>query len=188
MCTPQSNWLTVLTTAPCPGRSPTWKILSPSASSTGFASAKVAAGPAAMIVSVAPFAPATPPETGASRKRRPAANTRSDSFSTEPGGQVAIRTTMPPCGNRFQRSVGEQHLLRLRRIHHHQHQHRRHRWPPRGRRKQPRRPLRRAPRSPPARMSKPRTLRPRATRLRAIGNPIAPRPTKPTVVMPTATA
>ncbi len=64
ICTPHSNWLIVLTTAPCPGRSPTCTTLPPTTSSTGPAAAKAAADAPTMMLSVPAVAPPTPAGNG----------------------------------------------------------------------------------------------------------------------------
>src|SRR5215213_345370 len=135
-----------------------------------------------MMVSVAPSAPTTPPDTGASTKRRPASNTRAAIVSTAPGGQVAISTTTPssdraasaPSANRMTSAWAAFTTMSTRTS---------------------------APALacaaadtpiPPActrtstaagRMSKPRTVKPRARRFLAMGKPMEPRPMKPTVVI-----
>ena len=128
-----------------------------------------------MMVSVPPTAPTTPPETGASTKRRPAATTPAAMPSTAAGGQVAISTTShsrgasrAPSWNRTASACAAftQHVSIAR--------------PAASAAEdaaipgfdniQGGRPI-----------SKPRTRKPRATRFFAMGSPSDPRPMKPTV-------
>src|SRR5215210_2231330 len=135
-----------------------------------------------MMVSVAPSAPTTPPDTGASMKPRPVSSTRAAIFSTAPGGQVAIRTTTPfwdeaasaPSANRMASAWAALTTISTRTS---------------------------APalasdteaaRVPPAcasaatdsgLTSKPRTEKPRLARFFAMGRPMDPRPMKPIVVI-----
>ena len=154
--------------------------MSPIAASTGRAASKVSRGAAAMMLSVAACAPTTPPETGASTKRRPASATRGGDPLDRAGGQVAISTTMPSFGQRVEPAVGEQDLLGLRGVHDHQHQDvgAADRLVGRARRRSAG--LGQGVDQGCSRTSKPRTSKPRATRFFAIGKPIEPRPMKAT--------
>ena len=135
-----------------------------------------------MIVSVAAFAPATPPDTGASISRRPALRTRSSIASTARAGRSPSGRprhpaeeprerrprTAPPRPGRRSPPSGSGH-------------------PPRTPPRRPSRPvcLRRfrARRGPSAFRSYPVTANPLARRFVAMGSPMAPRPTKATRVM-----
>ena len=64
------SWLAALTVWPAP-LGPTRTTVFPTASKTGLAASKSARSPPTMMDSAAFFAPASPPETGASRMRRP---------------------------------------------------------------------------------------------------------------------
>ena len=147
-----------------------------------MARAKILAGAAVMIVSVAAVAPLTPPDTGASTSAQPACETFSASACTAAGGQVAISTTSAPGGSaasapppistasacaalttiRISTSAPLAASAADAAA-----------WPP----------SRDSASSASPRMSKPCTRNCFATRLRAMGSPIAPRPTNPTVVM-----
>ena len=96
MWTPQSSWLTVFIAAPSPWLRPTWRSLSPSRKRKSAARSNTTFGPPAMIVSVPASAPTTPPETGASRKAMPISASFSPMAFTRSGGQVAMRTTSLP--------------------------------------------------------------------------------------------
>ena len=71
-CSPATiSWFAALTVWPAPF-GPTWTTVLPTASRTGRAASKSSAVPPTMIDSAAFFAPASPPETGASSRRKPA--------------------------------------------------------------------------------------------------------------------
>jgi hypothetical protein len=87
-------WLTSLTTSPIP-TAPTWFGV-PIASSTGRAAAKSSSDAPTMMVSVPVFARAGPPETGASRKRNPAARSRASKARVATGEIVDMSMTSVP--------------------------------------------------------------------------------------------
>src|SRR3978361_824187 len=66
MCTPASNWFTILTVLPTPISSPRRQTLVEIASNTGPALANAASDPDPITVIVPALAPTEPPETGLS--------------------------------------------------------------------------------------------------------------------------
>ena len=60
-------WFATLQVWPSPLAGPTWVMFLPISSNSGLARANAASGPPTMMVSVACFAPTSPPDTGASR-------------------------------------------------------------------------------------------------------------------------
>ena len=89
-----------LATSPAP-TAPTWMMLAPIAASAGRASSRSPASPPTMIANVPAVAPPTPPETGASRNRRPRSLSRAATRCEVPGSIVDMSTQSRPAGGAF---------------------------------------------------------------------------------------
>ncbi len=91
------SWLAALTVWPEPV-GPTCTTVLPTASNTSDAAAKSSAEPPTMIDRAAFLAPASPPETGASRYRKPAASAWSASAIVTSGRiEEKSMTSVPGC-------------------------------------------------------------------------------------------
>ena len=184
MCTPHSSWLIILAVEPMPASRPQSNTREPMAPSTGRARSSTSAAAEHMIVSAAALAPLVPPDTGASSTARPMSASRAAVRAACAGAWVQPMPTMAPrgsaaaapCSNSTASACSPDTTI--------SHSSSASRaasaalaaaWPPAAT----------SASAAPARTSKPRTACPALTRLTAIGTPIAPRPTKPTLTIPT---
>src|SRR6516165_8322092 len=92
---PEIKLLHSLATSPDP-TAPTWMMLPPIAARAGRASSRSPASPPTMIANVPAVAPPTPPDTGASRNRRPRSLSRAATRCEVPGSIVDMSTQSRP--------------------------------------------------------------------------------------------
>src|SRR3954452_19790012 len=174
-----TTWLHALTTWPAP-TGPTWTIVLPSASHSGFARAKSSSRPPAMIESVASRAPTSPPLTGASTQPIPRAP-HSCAISRVTTGEIVLMSTTsepdrapasrPSSPSRTSRTWGESGSMRITTS----------AFSATSRALDAATPPSAAISSTLARVRENRTSSwPAFIRLRAMGLPMTPRPTKPT--------
>jgi hypothetical protein len=178
-----TSWLAALTVCPAPA-GPTWTIVVPSASSTGWAAATSSSDPPTMMESVPSTAPRSPPETGASSTRKPSAATAMAravcglivlmSMTSVPGAALA-RTPSGPSST--DSTSGESGSIVITAS-----------APATASATLPAaRPPAAVSRSRPGRLRVcPATSNPALTRLAAMGDPMMPRPMKPIVFMNTS--
>ncbi|MNE64312.1 hypothetical protein D3C80_1597200 [compost metagenome] len=98
-----SMLLHILAICPAPS-APAWNRFCPMQASTGLAASKSALSPPTIKVRVPAAAPATPPETGASRKRMPRAFAAAPTARAEATSMVEQSITRPPVGKAPSRS------------------------------------------------------------------------------------
>jgi hypothetical protein len=91
------SWLAAFTVCPDPG-GPTRTTVEPTVSKIDFTASKSSGSPPTMIDSLASFAPASPPLTGASSTRTPASRPASDRRTATSGRIVDMSTCRAPRG------------------------------------------------------------------------------------------